>query len=173
MDPVANGPAGDQGQEMVREAALEKAPQLRALSFADIQALDTLGRRLIPVPEWGENVGVWIWELDGATRDRWEAGILALGATGGRGGSVELDAKFKLEEATVSLVSLAARTSGDPDARLLFDNREKVRVLGEKSARAVRRLYDAARALSGIGDQDVEELAANFTNAQNGATTSA
>jgi hypothetical protein len=52
----------------------------------------------------------------------------------------------------------------DEDGKRVFTEAE-VKALGAKSARALDRLFDTARRLSGLGDEDVETLAEGFTSA--------
>jgi len=51
--------------------------------------------------------------------------------------------------------------------------RSDVKALGEKSAAALERVFDVARKLSGLSEDDVEELAGDFDDAPNGDSTSA
>lgn len=112
---------------------------------ADIQTQD------IEVPEWGGTVRLK--SLTGAERDRFEAGVVQ-----GQG-----------RNATVNMKNLRAKLVAQSaiaeDGGALFTESD-VQWLGEKSAKALNRLFSAAQTLSGLTDGDVKELTENFTNAR-------
>ena len=107
--------------------------------------------REVEVPEWGMTVIVK--GMTGAQRDRFESSIVEQ-----RGKNV----KVKLEDARARLVAM---TVIDEDGRQVFGMRD-VEALSQKSARALNRIYDVAKELSGIGEEEIEELAKNFENGQ-------
>jgi hypothetical protein len=113
----------------------------------------------VEVPEWGGTVRVR--SLSGSERDAYEAGIVQLRGDGSR--------KFTLENARARLVSLAL--CGEDGERLFSD--ADIAELGKKSAAALERVFDKARHLSGLSEDDVEELAQGFERAPSGASTSA
>ena len=117
------------------------------LSRDDILNVDDKVFEDIEVPEWGGEVRVR--GMSGAQRDDYEASILQ------QNGS---DRKVNLANARAKLV---ARCLVDADGRLLF-TADDVRALGRKSARALERVFDKARELSGMTEKDVESLAENF-----------
>lgn len=117
------------------------------LSRDDILNVDDKVFEDIEVPEWGGEVRVR--GMSGAQRDDYEASILQ--QNGG-------DRKVNLANARAKLV---ARCLVDGDGRLLF-TADDVRALGRKSARALERVFDKARELSGMTERDVESLAENF-----------
>ena len=106
----------------------------------------------VRVPEWidaatGADV-VLVRELRGRERDEWEASL-----TVQRGGQLVPD--------TANLrAKLAARTIVDPEGEPLFTQQD-VAALGELSAAALDRVFDAASRLSGLGGGAVEEAAKN------------
>jgi hypothetical protein len=117
------------------------------LSREDILDVDDKVYEDIEVPEWGGEVRVR--GMSGTQRDDYEASILQ------QNGS---DRKVNLANARAKLV---ARCLVDADGRLLF-SADDVRALGRKSARALERVFDKARELSGMTEKDVETLAENF-----------
>jgi hypothetical protein len=50
---------------------------------------------------------------------------------------------------------------------------EDVAALGQRSAAALERVFDAASRLSGLSAEDMEELAKNSESGQSGGSTSA
>lgn len=102
---------------------------------------------LVEVPEWGGVV--FVRSLSGEERDQFEASIIE------RNGR---DVRTNLRNLRARLVVLAACdesgapifTPGDADA------------LGAKSAAALDRIFSVAQRLSGLRENDVQELAENF-----------
>lgn len=93
----------------------------------------------VPVPEWGGTVRVR--GLQGNERDRWETSLL--------------DKKNQIREnPRAKLVQLCII---DERGQLLF-SREDIAALGRKSAAALSRVFDVAQRLSGLTDEDMEEL---------------
>ena len=117
----------------------------------DIETLD------VEVPEWGGTVRLK--SLTGAERDRFEAGVVQ-----GQGKS-----------ATVNMQNLRAKLVAQSvigeDGKPLFTEAD-ANWLGEKSAKALNRLFNAAQQLSGLSESDVKELAGNFTAARSESSIS-
>ena len=67
---------------------------------------------------------------------------------------------------------LVAQSAIGEDGKPLFTE-EDVKWLGEKSAKALNRLFNAAQQLSGLSESDVKELAGNFKDARSDGSTSA
>jgi len=112
---------------------------------SDIQTQD------IEVPEWGGVVRLK--SLTGAERDRFEAGVVR-----GQGRNTTVNMKNLRAK-------LVAQSAIAEDGSPLFSE-DDVKWLGEKSAKALNRLFNAAQSLSGLSDGDVKELTENFTNAR-------
>lgn len=112
---------------------------------AILQAVDLLTED-VEVPEWGGIVRVR--GLTGAERDRFEGSVV----------------QVKGRKAAMNLHNLRARlvalTAIDEDGERLFSSKD-VEALGEKSAAALERVFSAAQRLSGLSDEDVEELTKN------------
>lgn len=94
----------------------------------------------VSVPEWGGSVGVKT--LTGAEKDSWEEG------------RQKKDGSFNLNNVRASLVAVAAC---DADGNKLFSLQDVVD-LGNKSARALDRVFQAAKKLNGVTDEDLDEL---------------
>lgn len=100
----------------------------------------------VSVPEWGGSVLVR--ELRGRERDEFEASVLVQ-----RGGQMVTDS------ANVR-AKLAARAIVGEDLEPLFTQQD-VYALGELSAAALDRVWEAATRLSGLNPAQVEEMAKN------------
>ena len=102
---------------------------------------------MVEVPEWG---GVlYVRSLTGAERDQFEASIVE------RNGR---DVRTNLRNLRARLVVLAAcDEKGEP----IFTP-DDAEVLGTKNAAALDRIFSVAQRLSGLRDNDVQELAENF-----------
>lgn len=96
------------------------------------------------VPEWGGDV--CIRTLKGSERDAWEASL-----------KVKDGGPTNLVNARARLAALVL--CDEHGIRLFSDN--EVGSLGEKSAKALTRVWEAALALNGIGDEAVKELEKN------------
>jgi len=115
------------------------------LSAKDIlDAGDTKERQRVEVPEWGGHVYVKI--MTGAERDRWE-----------------LSATEQLKTPTTANIraTLCLFTICDNKGERLFGD-DQLGELGQKSAIALERVFQAARKINRINDNDVEELEKNL-----------
>lgn len=111
----------------------------------------------VDVPEWGGAVRVMA--LTGWERDKFESAMV----TGrGKNRTTNMD-NLRAKMAAAALVDEAG-------ARLFTES--DVRVLGKKSAAALDRVFDVARRLSGLTQEDSEELAGNSEAAQSDSSTS-
>lgn len=119
------------------------------LTAADIFGFDDSRIELVEVPEWGGSV--YVRSLTGTERDSFEADMVS--ATG-KGGTRE--ANFENLRA-----KLVARTACDEDGKSLFSLKD-LEKLGNKNAAALDRLYDVGARLSGLKEEDKEELLDNF-----------
>lgn len=127
------------------------------LSREQILGAEDLGTTDVEVPEWGGTVRVR--GLSGAERDAFEASMVEI-----RGNS----RKVRLENIRARLVALA---TVDENGERLFSDKD-VEELGKKSGVALDRVWEAARNLSGLSDDDVEELAEGFEDAPSDGSTS-
>lgn len=117
-----------------------------------LQAQDSRTEK-VPVPEWHGTVLVK--SLTGTERDQYEATILQQNKNG--------RISVRMNNARAKLV---AKCCVDEDGSLLFSD-EDIFVLGAKSAKALSRVYDKAAELSGLRDEDIEELVGNSEADQN------
>ena len=101
---------------------------------------------VVEVPEWGGRVLVR--GLTGTERDEFEESVIET-----RGKSTHV----KLRNARAKLVSLSIV---DSDGERIFTEGD-IDALGKKSAAALDRVYQVAARLSGISNDDLDELAKN------------
>lgn len=112
---------------------------------------------LVPVPEWGGTVKVR--SLNGSERDGLEAGMLE-----GRGKNRQVN----LQNLRAKLVSLSVV---DLEGNLVFSQADIV-ALGTKNAAALDRVFEVAQRLSGLREEDVDDLVGNSSGDLNGSSTS-
>lgn len=111
----------------------------------------------VDCPEWGGKVRVR--GLTGTQRDAYEGSLIQ-----GNGA----DRKMNLQNARAKMVVLAVV---DGDGRPIFTT-DDVRALGRKSALPIERIFDVARRLSGMTQEDVDKLTENFGGDPNDDATS-
>lgn len=119
---------------------------MAVLTKEQILSSDDLERELVDVPEWGGEV--WVRTLRARERDQFEAESLQK-----KGENYETN--FRNLRAR-----LVALTMVDEEGNLLFKGKD-VEALGNKSARAMDRVFSVAQRLNGIGKHDIEELTKN------------
>lgn len=123
---------------------------LPVLRKSDILKVDDLKLERVPVPEWGGCV--LIRTLTASELDHFEASILN-------------------EDGTKDYANVRARFVSrcliDEQGTLMFGE-EEAALLGEKSAAALDRIYDAAARLNGRSQADMEELAKNSAGGPTG-----
>ena len=116
------------------------------LSFQDRQV------QKVHIPEWADDV--YVRSLSGAERDAFEEGNL-IRERNKKSGAMNYD--VRLQNAKVRLVILTL--CDEQGNRLLEDSDEGV--LAGKNAAAINRIYSVAASMSGITDEDLEELLKN------------
>jgi len=126
------------------------------LSRDAILAADDREYEVVPCPEWGGEVRLR--SLTGAERDAYEQSLVQT-----RGKSREMN----LRNARAKLVALCAV---DENGNRLFSDQD-VAALGRKNAKPLDRLFDVARRLSGLSEDDVDRLTEDFDDAQSDAST--
>jgi hypothetical protein len=129
--------------------------ELKDLTAEDILAAHDEEIRAVAVPEWGGRV--WVKGITGTERDRFEQSQLE-----GRGRNRQVN----LNMFRARLVAAAAIRS-ETDKRPLFDI-SQVQRLGQKSAKALQRVFDVASDLAGMSDEDVENMTKELGKDQNG-----
>lgn len=109
-----------------------------------ILAANDVVKELVFVPEWGGEV--WVRGMTGASRDKFEASIV----------------QTKGKDQTVNMTNLRAKLASfticDEQGQRLFSDAD-IMELSNKSAAALQRIFVVAQRLSGIGDDEVKELA--------------
>jgi hypothetical protein len=126
------------------------------LTKDQILAAEDLKRETVEVPEWGGEVIVST--MTGAGRDAWEFEVYGM----------------KGEDRNVENIraKLIAACVVDESGALLFPSPKDVIALGKKSARALDRVWAAARKLNGIGAAEMDELEKNSQSAPSDSSIS-
>ena len=130
---------------------------MKELSSEEILGTEDILEELVEVPEWKGTVRVR--GLTGRERDAYEASLLEQ-----RGRNT----KANLQNARAKLVVLSVV---DARGQRMFTE-SQIPQLGAKSAAALDRIWKKARDLSGMSDEDVEELTLGFDDAQSEPSTS-
>lgn len=117
------------------------------LTRDQIKNADDIASEEVDVPEWGGRVLVW--GLTGEERDMWEEGLLVEKRVRGR-----TTRETNLKNVRAKLVVASCR---DKKGNKLFADSD-VSWLGKKSAAALNRVFKVAQKLSGLTDDEVEEL---------------
>jgi hypothetical protein len=114
----------------------------------EILAANDIVIELVDVPEWSEDkkAQVYVKGMTGAERDRFESSI------------VKQRGKEQVMDLADIRAKLASLTICDENGKRLFTDAD-TKALGQKSASALQRVFGIAQRLSGIGDEDVKELA--------------
>ncbi|THV27943.1 hypothetical protein [Glycomyces paridis] len=130
------------------------------MTAEDIEAFDDIEYDDIPVPEWGGRKV----RIRGLSGEDWAHLTGAALVATGRDVSIRVNiiAEQKIRVVAACLVG--------PDMEPLF-TRDKIRVLGKKSAAAIERLYDKAQELSGQGEDAVEAAEGNSGAGPTGSTS--
>lgn len=126
--------------------AYREGEHMALLTKQQILAAEDIHTEMVAVPEWGGDVLVR--GLSGAERDLFEDRIIVR------------EGKKKRVELRDVRAKLAAICMVDEQGARLFSDAE-VASLTRKSAAALQRVFEAAQRLSGLTDDDVEELEKN------------
>lgn len=108
-----------------------------------ILAAPDLQTEIVEVPEWGGSVIVR--GMNGAERDGFERSMVDINGK---------DTKMNVSNFRAKMV---ARTVVDANGKRLFKD-DDATMLGTKSAAAINRVFRVAQRLSGMADEEVEEL---------------
>jgi len=127
------------------------------VSKKDILDCQDIVTETVFVKEWGGEVRIKT--LTGTEKDAWESSLVD---------DKKRDTKSALANIRAKLCSYSLV---DEAGNRMFGDTEVAR-LGEKSSKALDRIFDKARKLSGIGKDDVEELAKNSNGGQSENSTS-
>lgn len=112
----------------------------------------------VPVPEWGGEVRIRM--LSGTERDRFEASMVEMKKDGSQ--------KRNVENVRARLVALCIVN----EAGEVMFNRADIVMLGNKSAAALQRVFNACNELNAVTEEDVEDLAESFDGAPSESSTS-
>ncbi|NLN25332.1 MAG: hypothetical protein GX163_06735 [Bacteroidetes bacterium] len=116
------------------------------LTREQILTVDDMIKEEVPVPEWGGTVLVK--RLSGEERDRYEDSLYK-----------QEGKKYKLTVNNIK-ARLAAYSIIDENGNRIFTEVD-IAELGKKSAKALNRVADVCRKLSGFTDEDMNELTKN------------
>jgi len=116
------------------------------LSREDILNVTDIEIEEVEVPEWGGTV--FVKGLTGTERDAYESSM------------IENRGKNRAMNLENLRAKLAVMTICDQEGKRLFTERD-VKKLGEKSASALQRVFKVAQRLSGLTEEDVDELSKN------------
>jgi hypothetical protein len=112
----------------------------------------------VHVPEW--NGSVRLRGLSGKERDAFEASSVQ---------QIGNDVRVNKQNFRARLIAACAINE---DGTQLFDKGDIIH-LGQKSAKALDRLFDECLSLNGMKPEDVKDLTENLDDGQNGNSTSA
>ncbi len=118
---------------------------VRVLGRQEILDAPDAQYQLVEVPEWGGSV--WVKGLSGSERDAFEVSLLQ-----GKGKNREVN----LRNLRAKLVARSCVADANGGGRLFTET--DVTALGGKSAAALNRVFTAAQHISGLTEEDVEEL---------------
>ena len=113
---------------------------------------------VVNCPEWGGEVRLR--SLTGSERDEWENSLVR-----------QVGDKRRLNARNMR-AKLIALSAVDGDGQLLFSPGDVIK-LGSKNAAPLDRLFEVCQRLSGVSDEDVEELEEGFGETQGEASASA
>lgn len=119
----------------------------KILTRADILNCNDAIMETVVVKEWGGEVTVRA--MSGLERDAFEASLVM---------TVGKSRIMKLDNIRAKLVSM---TVIDPETKESLFTAADIEILGSKSAAALDKIFTVSRKLSGISEDDVEELAKN------------
>ena len=117
----------------------------------DIQKNDDIQIEVVKVPEWGGSVLVM--GLGGLERDKYTKSLVK-----GKGKKAQVN----LENMTAKLCALCMV---DENGKRLFNNME-IGELGQKSAAALSRVFKVASRLSGLDEEEQDEILKNSGDSQ-------
>ncbi len=144
-----NDQTGDKKKDAVedtstKDASLDVAHVDRPLTRAAILDADDIDIKRVDVPEWGGHV--FVKTMGGVERDAIEERIVA---TPGK------------ERNLSNLRAIITAASVCTDKGALLFSEEDIVALGAKSALALDRVFDVSKRMSGLTNDDVEELVGN------------
>jgi hypothetical protein len=127
----------------INESEYEFLDRDEILDYEDIET------HVVPVPEWGKKAAVRLKVLSAAERDAFEASTVTV-----KGG------KQKPNLANLR-ARLVARCMVDAKGERVFQSGDVAR-LGNKSSKALDRLFAKCQEINGFSDKDIEDLTEDF-----------
>lgn len=137
---------------------------MKLLSADQVFAAEDREYAEVPTPEWAdgdEDAGIRLQSLSGRERDKFEASMTEAKGNG--------KMRRNLDNLRARLIALCAVNE---DGSLMFKSSGQVEMLGNKNVKPLQRLFDKCQELSGMSDDDVEELTKDFVKAPDEASTS-
>jgi len=134
------------------------------LTKEQILSAQDLAHEDVSVPEWGGVVRVQ--EMSGQDRERFEGALYHI-KTRLTGGTIS-EQELEITEHKVKVLLCSLAMVDDKGNRLFKDS--EVEKLGRKSYKALVRVYNVARRLSGIGAEAEQELAGESSAAESAAS---
>jgi hypothetical protein len=132
----------------------------------DILKADDRTYEEVPVPEWAPagdpDAGAWkvrLRSLTGKERDAFEAS------------TVETKGNQRKQNLDNFRAKLVTQCAVDGDGKRLFNSAD-IKLLGDKSAKALARLFDACQTMNGLSEEDVAELTEGFGDDPSEGSTS-
>lgn len=142
---------------------------MRILTRAEVTAAHDLDTLDVPVPEWGEDVGVRMRTLTSGEKDRLEKAMFDVAVEADdKGALIErrtLNAKFNLKTALLGM-SLIDESGG----RLYQD--DEIDTLGSKDFRVVNRLFARCLKLNKMQGEAVKDAEKNSDGDRSGSSAS-
>ena len=127
------------------------------LTREQILQADDIKTEVVQVPEWEGDVIVRA--LMGNARDKFEQGMIE-----------QKGKKIKLDRVGAR-AKMCALSCVDEEGNLLFTEMDVI-ALGKKSSAALDRVYEVASRLSGLDEEDMDELVGNSESNQSDNSTS-
>lgn len=132
----------------------------KMLSREDILNAKDIKTEIVDCPEWGGSVTVK--GLTAEERDKWEQSLYT---TKQHGRKVEVISHRDNIRAKFIAVSVV-----DENGKLMFSTGD-IGMLAQKSAAPVDRIFAVAQRLSGMSNEDMDELEKNLNNGQEDTST--
>lgn len=131
-----------------------------------IKVIDDRVVESVEVPEWGGSI--FVRGLSGTDRDSFEMAMIVQKKV--KGGKTESEVNF--QNLRAKLIVRCAVDSEDKDKAQPIFTIADIEWLGSKSGAALQRIYAVAQRLSGLSNEEAEELASDLGKDQNGSSGS-
>lgn len=135
------------------------------VSRQQIADADDITEEDVPVPEWGGKVRVR--GLTGEQRDEFEGSIIVEKRDPDRKGKTKSSVEHRRLRAKLVVKSVVHPPDSPQAGQPMFDETD-IGWIAAKSAAALDRVFSTAQRLSGMSDEDVDDLLAGFEKAGTG-----